>query len=350
IVTSDGINRDIIGIARSGIHCTCCLFRIRENRLISKEVYHLRIPPVETEAYIISAFIRLIYTHISFLPEEIVVATEPIDWEIQQRWFQEKGINMKLNFGAKSEIKNLLDWATRNAETELAGVVIKKKTPSAILELQNILQLEKPPRLIEAFDISNLKEKFAVGASVAFRDGKPFKQRYRRYKIKRVSGQNDFAMIQEIVQRRITDIKESKELPDILLIDGGKSQQNAAIMAIKEVNLPLPVFAIAKRSDQLYYPDGRIISIPTLSRSIVLLKRIRDEAHRFAIGYHRKLRAKVITQSVLDTIPGIGKKRKIILLNHFGSIEAIKKASEDDIARIPKIGKRIARIIYESLH
>ncbi len=350
IVTNDGVSRDIIGIARSGVNCTCCLFRIRENRLISKEVYHLKIPAVETDAHIISAFIRLIYTHISFLPDEIVVSNEPVDWEIQKKWFEERGVDIRLNIPIKPEIQNLLNWAMKNAETELTSIVIKKKTPTPIIELQNILQLEKPPRWIEAFDISNLKEKFAVGASVAFHDGKPYKQKYRRYKIKRVGGQNDFAMIREVVQRRITDIKESNELPDILLIDGGKSQQNAALEVIREVNLPIPVFAIAKRSDQLYYPDGNIISIPTLSRSIVLLKRIRDEAHRFAIGYHRKLRGKVITQSLLDTIPGIGKKRKILLLNHFGSVEAIKRAGEDDIARIPGIGKKIARIIYESLH
>uniref|UniRef100_A0A7C4TGF8 UvrABC system protein C n=1 Tax=candidate division WOR-3 bacterium TaxID=2052148 RepID=A0A7C4TGF8_UNCW3 len=350
IVTSDGIGRDIIGIARSGIHCIACLFRIRENRLISKEVYHLKIPKIETNENIISAFIRLIYTHISFLPEEIIVAKEPSEWEIQKKWFEEKGVNMQLNIPQNQEIKNLLQWAEKNAETELAGAVIKRRTPTPIIELQNILQLEKPPRWIEAFDISNLKEKFAVGASVAFYDGKPHKNLYRRYRIKRVSGQNDFAMIKEIVKRRLDDIKSSGKMPDVLLIDGGKAQQNAAVEVIKEIDLPIPVFAIAKRSDQLYYPDGRVVSIPSLSRSVVLLKRIRDEAHRFAIGYHRKVRGREITVSLLDNIPGIGKKRKLILLRHFGSVEMLKRAGEDDIAKVSGIGKRFARVIYEYLH
>jgi excinuclease ABC subunit C len=139
-------------------------------------------------------------------------------------------------------------------------------------------------------------------------------------------------------------------MPDLLLIDGGKGQQNAAIEIIRQINLPIPVFAIAKRSDQLFYPDGRVVSIPSLSRSLILLKRIRDEAHRFAIGYHRKVRGREITHSELDDIPGIGEKRKIALLKHFGSVEAVKRAGEEDIAKIPGIGKKIARIIYEALH
>jgi len=350
IVTDDGVNRDVIGFARSGVYSTACLFRIRENRLISKEIYHLKIPRNESDENIISAFIRLIYTHISFLPEEIIVVKEPSDWEIQKKWFEEKGIQIKLVIPSKIELKNLLGWAEKNAETELAGVVIAKKTPTPIIELQNILRLEKPPRWIEAFDISNLKEKFAVGASVAFYDGKPNKKLYRHYRIKRVKGQNDFAMIQEIVARRLDDIKSNNQMPDILLIDGGKAQQNAALEVIKKIDLPIPVFAIAKRSDQLYYPDGRIVSLPSLSRSVILLKRIRDEAHRFAITYHRKMRAKGIITSLLDNIPGIGKKRKIILLKHFGSIDGIKKAGEEDIAKVSGIGKKIARIIYEALH
>lgn len=350
IVIRDNINRDIIGIARSGFICIACLFRIRENRLHSKEIYHLKITPSDTDENIIASFIRLVYTHISFLPNEIVVSKLPSDWDIQKKWFKEKSFDVKIRVPATEEVKNLFNWAVKNAETELAGLVIKKKTPTPILELQNILKLEKPPRWIEAFDISNLKEKFAVGASVSFYDGRPNKQRYRRYRIKRVSGQNDFAMIKEIVGRRITDLKKSGKLPDLLLIDGGKAQQNAALESIKEIDLPIAVFAIAKRSDQLYYPDGKVVSIPALSRSVVLLKRIRDEAHRFAIGYHRKLRGKTITSSILDNIPGIGAKRKIILFKYFGSIENLRKSSEDEIARVPGIGKKTAKIIYETLH
>lgn len=350
VVTTTNIDRDVIGISRSRFSCVACLFRIRENRLMSKEIFHLNITPQVNDEEITSSFIRLIYTHLSFIPNEIVISVLPLEWNIQSKWFMQKGFKVKISTGNKGESKRLLKWAQRNAESELAKRVIKRRTSGAILELQNHLHLENPPRWIEAFDVSNLKEKFAVGSSVAFHDGKPYKQRYRMYKIKRVRGQNDFAMIKEIVSRRIMDLNNKKKMPDLLLIDGGKGQLSAAIQAIREIDINLPVFALAKRNNQLYNPHGDVVSIPGSSRGFILLKRLRDEAHRFAIGYHRKVRGKNITESVLDKISGIGGKRKLTLLKYFGSTEAIKKASEEEIAKAPNIGKKIAKTIYEILH
>ncbi|TET62222.1 MAG: excinuclease ABC subunit UvrC [Candidatus Stahlbacteria bacterium] len=350
VVTTKDINRDVIGISRSRFSCVACLFRIRENRLMSKEIFHLKISSQISDEEIASSFIRLIYTHLSFIPDEIAISVLPFEWDIQSKWFREKGFKVKISTGNKEENKRLLKWAQRNADSELAKRVIKRRTSGAIFELQNHLQLEKPPRWIEAFDVSNLKEKFAVGSSVAFRDGKPYKQRYRRYKIKRVRGQNDFAMIKEIVSRRVMDLDREKKMPDLLLIDGGKGQLSAAIQAIREIDITVPIFAIAKRSDQLFDAYGNVVSIPGSSRGLILLKRLRDEAHRFAIGYHRKVRGKKITESILDKISSIGEKRKLTLLKYFGSTEAINKASEEDIAKVPNIGKKIAKIIYESLH
>ena len=350
VVTTTNIDRDVIGISRSRFNCVACLFRIRENRLMSKEIFHLNITPQVNDEEITSSFIRLIYTHLSFIPNEIVISVLPLEWNIQSKWFMQKGFKVKISTGNKGESKRLLTWAQRNAESELAKRVIKRRTSGAILELQNHLHLENPPRWIEAFDVSNLKEKFAVGSSVAFHDGKPYKQRYRMYKIKRVRGQNDFAMIKEIVSRRIMDLNNKKKMPDLLLIDGGKGQLSAAVQAIREIDINLPVFAIAKRSNQLYNPHGDVVSIPGSSRGFILLKRLRDEAHRFAIAYHRKVRGKNLTESVLDKISGIGGKRKLTLLKYFGSTEAIKKASEEEIAKAPNIGKKIAKIIYEILH
>ena len=350
IVTSDNVNRDVIGIARSRFNGVACLFRIRENRLVSKEIFHLKISAQVSDEEIASAFIRLIYTHLSFIPKQIVISTLPHQWDIQSKWFKEKGFKVKISTGRKGELKRVLNWAQKNAESELAKKVIKKRAPSMIFELQNILNLENLPRWIEAFDVSNLKETFAVGSSVAFHDGRPNKQRYRRYKIKRVKGQNDFAMIKEIVSRRVNDLKKEKVMPNLLLIDGGKGQLSSALKAIKEIDVNIPVFAIAKRSDQLYDTRGNVVSIPATSRGVILLKRLRDEAHRFAISYHRKIRRKKITKSELDRIVGIGKKRKVNLLKYFGSIDAIRRAGEEEIAKTPTINKKIARIIYESLH
>ncbi len=350
IVTEDNISRDVIGTARTHFHCVACLFRIRENRLLSKEIYDLKINPQSSNEELAGAFIRLIYTHISFLPEQIVIASVPDDWDIQQRWFEEKGFNVRLMVNPKGESKTLLKWAVKNAEHELSTKVARVPILPALIEIQESLHLNSPPRWIEGFDVSNLGSKFAVGSSVAFKDGKPYKQYYRRYRIKRIAGQDDFAMIRQIVSRRLMDLAKRKTKPGLLLIDGGKGQLNSAMRVIKELKTEIPTFALAKRSDELFDARGDIISIPLTSKGFYLLKRLRDEAHRFAIGYHRKLRGKQITKSVLDSIDGIGKTRKLALLKYFGGMEPLRKASETEIAKVQGIGSNIARRIYENLH
>ena len=350
IVTEDNINRDVIGTARTRFQCIACLLRIRENRLFSKEIYDLKINPQSSDSEIASAFIRLIFTHISFLPEQLVIATMPNDWDIQARWFLNKGFKVQIVTKPKGTSKNLLEWASKNAESEIAIKGGKQRVLPVLIEIQERLHLENPPRWIEGFDVSNLGDKFAVGSSVAFRDGKPYKQYYRRYRIKRIAGQDDFAMIRQIVGRRLKDLKKRKNKPGLLLIDGGKGQLDSALRVIKELQIDIPTFALAKRSDELYDPQGNVVSIPQTAKGFYLLKRLRDEAHRFAIGYHRKLRGKQITRSVLDKISGIGKLRKHAILRYFGSIEALRKASETEIAKVPGIGPHIAKRIYEALH
>ncbi|HEX7319321.1 MAG TPA: excinuclease ABC subunit UvrC [bacterium] len=348
-VTSDMISRDVIGMSRAGTGCAACLMRIREGRLLSKETYHLSIHPADTDREIVSAFIRLIYTHITFLPEIILVPDDPDQKDIQLEWFRNKNRETRIQRARGKQELQLIKWTTRNAEIELAGWVSSRgRISPSLIDLQSALKLDTPPRLIEAFDISNLQEKYAVGSSVAFKDGRPFKQMYRHYRIKRVQGQNDFAMMQEIVSRRFRH--RDAVLPDLLLIDGGKGQQSAVIEVIRILQLGIPVFALAKRTDELFYPDGSMLNIPSMSRSVILLKKLRDEAHRFAIGYHRKVRGKEFITSALDKISGIGKLRRVNLLKYFGSFEALKKASEEEIAKAPGIGLKTARVIYESLH
>jgi excinuclease ABC subunit C len=341
---------DVIGISRSRASCAACLFRIREQRCIAKEIFHLKITPLVTEDEITSAFIRLIYTHVSFMPGEIVVKTQPREWDTQSRWFKEKGFTVKTNVPKRGVKKRLLIWAEHNATNELTKQVTRARVPAALIDLQNRLHLETVPRRVEAFDISNLRDKFAVGSSVAFLDGRPYKHGYRRYRIKRVKGQNDFAMINEIVARRCADLKPEKHPPDLWLIDGGKGQLSAALHAAQSVMIDIPVFALAKRFDELYDCQGNVISLPPSSSGFMLLKRIRDEAHRFAIQYHRKVRRKSFAYSALESISGIGNTRKLALLRYFGSIDALKKASEEDIAKVTGIGRKIARTIYEALH
>lgn len=350
IVTRSHKSQDIIGIKRHQRTCIACLMRIREQRLLAKEIFHLTLSPHVSNEEIASAFIRLIYTHLSFVPCEIVIAYTPNDWDIQKKWFEKQHHNVTLCLGRRGESKRLLTWVERNAESELSKRVLTRHVPHSIFELQEILELDAPPRWIESFDISNIGSRFAVGSSVAFRDGKPYKQRYRRYRIKRTGGQNDFAMIREIVARRLKDLQKTS-MPDLMLIDGGPGQLSAALQAFTDSKqIHIPVFALAKKQDELYNREGKVVSIPVASKSMYLLKRIRDEAHRFAITFHRNIRGIQFRTSSLDSIPGIGKTRRMHLLRYFGSIEALKKAGQEDIARVPGIGHTLARIIYDTLH
>ena len=350
IVTTDYVSRDVIGTARTRFHCIACLFRIRENRLFSKEIYDLKVSPKSTDEEITSAFIRLIYTHISFLPEQIVIASMPGDWDIQKRWFEKRGFEVQLVTRPRGALRELFRWARKNAENEISTKVTKHRVSPVLVEIQEKLHLDHPPRWIEGFDISNLGNKYAVGSSVAFKNGKPYKQYYRRYRIKRITGQDDFAMIRQIVGRRLKDLEKRKTKPGLLLIDGGKGQLASALRVMKELNTDIPTFALAKRSDQLYDAHGNIVSMTPSAKGFYLLKRLRDEAHRFAIGYHRTLRSKQLTRSELDNISGIGRTRKLALLKYFGGMEALRKASETEIAKVPGVGNHMAKRIYDALH
>jgi excinuclease ABC subunit C len=219
--------------------------------------------------------------------------------------------------------------------------------------LRKVLALEDSPRRMEAFDISNISGALAVASMVSFFDGKPDRKNYRRFRIQGGDRPNDFAMMSEVVERRYSRLlSEKKTLPDLIIIDGGKGQISAAIEALKKCNVKnIPVLGLAKKTEKIFLPDSREpLLLDRHSPALKLLQAIRDEAHRFALAYHRKLRERRIEDSLLDEIPGIGKKRKIILLKEFGSVENIRKFSANDIAkRIPGMGAKFAKKIAEFL-
>ncbi len=349
IVSSDNIDRDVIALMRAANLAVVALLKIRENKLISREIYHLTADPSSTTSEIMAAFIRSIYLHQAFLPGELVLSVKPDDTETLENWFRQKKTSIRFVFNPRTERRALLTWAERNAEVELAQQFAQQPIPRELEELAGILKLEIVPRWIEAFDVSNILSDSAVGASVSFRDGKPDKSSYRRYKIKRVQGQNDFAMIQEIVSRRVCQFGIEK--PNLLLIDGGKGQLNAALAGLSEKEIEIPVAALAKRKDELHLKGGQVITIPLSSVAVLnFLKRIRDEAHRFAIGYHRKVRKQKSRRSILESIEGIGPKKKIELLRYFGSVEQLRRASAEEICKVKGIEKKLARKIYHALH
>jgi len=222
-----------------------------------------------------------------------------------------------------------------------------EKGKQAILDLQKQLNLKKTPEVIEAFDISNIQGELSVGSMIVFNNGRPKKEDYRRYKIKTVKHADDYAMLQEVIKRRYTRLlSENRKMPDLILIDGGKGQLSAVVKILKWLKLDLPTISIAKKEEEIFNPESnQSIKLPYNSEALFLLQRVRDEAHRFAINYHRKIRGKLMRNSKLDFIPGIGIDRKRRLLENFKSIEEIKNSPIEELKRVPGIGKKLAKII-----
>jgi len=222
-----------------------------------------------------------------------------------------------------------------------------EKGKRAILDLQQQLKLKKRPNTIEAFDISNIQGKLSVGSMVVFSYGRSKKEKYRKYRIKTVHQADDYAMLKEVVKRRYEKLQAHDErMPDLVLIDGGKGQLSAVVKIFECLNLSIPIISIAKKEEEIFKPDSsQSIRLDPHSEAFFLLQRIRDEAHRFAVNYHRKLRSKKMRQSKLDFIPGIGIERKRRLLQKFSSVEEIKKMSIDELSSVPGIGEKIAKII-----
>jgi excinuclease ABC subunit C len=348
MVLEDKKSRDIIGIkSKSGMACIF-IFQIREGKMINGERYILRsredVPPAEY----IQRFLVWKYLNTSYVPEEIITSIGIKDKNLLEDLF-----SSKIKIPRRGDLKKLKDMAIRNAELELERELSHpvKGLNDSLGELQKLLMLENLPVRIEGFDISNIGGSDSVGSCVVFVNGFPAKERYRRFKIKNVKGINDPAMIGEIIGRRIKKLIKEKDLPDLILIDGGKTQLTSAIKAMLEVApLKIPVIALAKRAEEIHLPSGEIISLPLSSNALKLLMRIRNEAHSFALNYHKKLRKKKLSLSELDEIEGIGYKRKIALIQHFGSKDRILSASREEIRRVSGIGNRLADIVYNSLH
>ena len=356
-------DEDVIGIAaRSDIACVQ-LLRVRDGKLLEREHYYLNDADPKSLATALSAFISQYYQNAVFVPKTVVLPMPIEGAELIEAWLSEKrGNRVALHVPRAGRLRKLQALASKNAEILLTqreqNVVYSSGIDPALVELQELLGLAQPLRRIEAYDISNLGDRFAVGSMVVLEDGKPASAEYRRFKIRTVVGQNDFAMMQEVITRRfrraIADDPKFNKLPDLIMIDGGKGQLSAAQKAMKTFaasSLPdIPMIALAKRIEEIFVP-GKSESIvlrkdnPTLH----MIQRLRDEAHRFAITYHRRLRQKSLSVSVLDEIPNLGPKRKQALLKHFGSIEAIRGASLDGLLSVKGIPRSVAENIRKHL-
>ena len=370
------VDEDVIGIStafehdvQSRLGDVACVqvLHVRDGKLLEREHYYLDDVHSEQIPTAISAFVSQYYQNAVLVPKTIVLPMQIESVELIEKWLSEKrGNNVSLHVPRAGRLRKLQTLAMKNAEVLLLqreqSVVLSSDVDPALLELQELLEINHPLRRIEAYDISNLGDRYAVGSMVVLEDGKPDNSEYRQFRIKDVVGQNDYAMMQEIITRRfrraeIGDAKFSK-LPDLMLIDGGKGQLNAVQAALQlfsdakidPVPTQIPLIALAKRIEEIYVPGN---SDPIVLRednpTLHLIQRLRDEAHRFAITYHRKLRHKGLSESVLDEIPNIGPKRKQALLQQFGSIDAIRQASLDELLSVKGIPRNIAENIRKNL-
>ena len=310
---------------------------------------------------IMTSFIKQFYNSSPYIPPLLLLQYPVEDRPIIEKWLQGKrGAKVHIQVPHRGNKKQLVEIVAENARQGLKQLKIKQLTAPAALEaalaeIQKELHLSRPPLRMEGYDISNIRGTAAVGSMVVFDNGKPKPPHYRRFRIKTVSGVNDYAMLQEVLRRRFKRSSEASNtwatLPDLVLIDGGKGQLNSATAAMHEVGAEsVPTASLAKEEEEIFIPQrAKPIILPRNSPGLQLLQRLRDEAHRFALGYHRKIHKKETFASALDTIPGIGHKRKRTLLKQFGSVEAIRNAPVEELATTKGMSKNLAQRIKESL-
>ena len=353
------VNRDILAYAREGRDTVVVVLQLREGILIGRQDFQIQAEPEVIDEEVLSEFVEQYYNHQPNLPEELYLPLAFPEEALISRWLSRmRGRKVTIFTPQKGEKLKLVDMAAANARLLLDEMLIQKKgykerVGKSVQALKDDLHLDISPRTIACVDISNTGENDAVGALVYFDNGKPKKSEYRHFKIKEVRGQNDFAMMREVVGRYFFRLREEKRAaPDLLVIDGGKGQLSSVQAEIKSLGFDkLNMIGLAKKFEEIYLPAHKEpLTIPKASPGLRLLKQIRDEAHRFAVEYNRKVRTKRTILSSLDSLVGVGPKRRDILLRHFGSVKRIKAATLEELNAVKGIPKNIAQMIYDSHH
>lgn len=352
IVSDDFEDRDIISIAYEGKDSTCAVFNIRDGKLIGKKQLKLSIEEGEEIEEIYSSAIKYYYGELTEIPKEIVLEVKPSDEEILVEWLKSRSEKkVKIIVPHRGDLKSLIKMCKENAILQLKEIQLQKmknlgNVSYSVSALQRDLRLKTLPRKIECFDISNLQGTDTVASMVVFEDGKPKKSLYRKFIINSVTGPDDFSSMREVIERRYTRLKEENQiLPDLIMVDGGKGQLSSAVEILDELGFKeYNIIGLAKRLEEVFLPGkSEPEVIPKTSSGLKLLQQIRDEAHRFAITFHRQRRSKRIIKSELTDIKGIGKETAKLLLDKLGSFEAIKTASEKSLEEV--IGKKKTQII-----
>jgi excinuclease ABC subunit C len=346
---------DLAAFTRSGDLAWGVVLQIRDGRVIGKERRTLKGVAHTDDAEVMAAFLLQHYDRADVLPAQVAVAVAPVDEELIRDWMARRaGKPVKLVVPKKGALAQLVRLALANARLDMEearGLRKGKELPAGLYELQTLLDLEAPPLRIECFDISNIQGTHPVASLVMMIAGRPSRGDYRRYRMT-TPGPDDFAMMREAVGRRARRVAAGEfEPPDLVLIDGGAGQVSAAREALAAEGLGhLTVIGLAKRQEEIVVPgQAQPIRLPRTHEALKLLIQLRDEAHRFAVSYHRNRRGKAALQSRLEGIPGIGAERRLALLQHFGSVEAMRQATADDLAQVPGMGPETVRRLLEAL-
>lgn len=367
-------DRDMIAMAKEKQDAVVAVFFIRQGKLLGREHFHMDLNEETSDQEILGAFIKQFYAGTPYLPGEIFLEYPIDDMEIIEKWLSKKrGGKVHLKVPVRGQKHRMVEMAKENAENILRMDREKikreeKRTIGAVREIEQLLGIRGLTRM-EAFDISNISGFQTVASMVVFESGKARKRDYRKFRLKTIEGPNDYASMEEVLTRRfrhgqeeLNELKrEGKDLelgsftkfPDLLLMDGGKGQVNIALKVLKKLEIDIPVCGMVKddnhRTRGLYYNNEEVI-FPRNSEAFLLVTRIQDEAHRFAIEYHRSLRAKGQVHSVLDDIKGVGPKRRKALMKHFKDISMIKTAPKEELMKVPGMDRKTAKAIYDFFH
>ncbi len=376
VVNAASVDEDVIAFARADDDACVQVFFIRGGKLVGRDYFVLENAADEADDEIMGSFLKQFYDQSATIPPRILLPNDIDEMMIIRDWLKSKrGADVTLKVPRRGKQKELLKMAADNATETLTHLRAQwasdeSKQTEGLTELQQALDLPEAPVRIECFDISTLQGTNTVGSMVVFAKGTPRKSDYRRFKIKTVVGQDDFASMQEMLRRRFARLKDGgyhnpldkvekpkaedawSILPNLIIIDGGKGQLNAALEVLDEFELrdAIPIVGLAKREEEIFLPgQSQPVILPRKSQALFLVQRVRDEAHRFGVTYHRNLRGKSAVKSSLDDVEGIGPKRRRALLAKFGSLEAIRQASLEELAAVPGMNRRAAEELKAQL-
>ncbi len=362
ITGSSGEDRDVVALALDREDAVAQIFFIRDGKLIGRDHFYLRVAAGEERSGVLLSFLKQFYAGTPFIPRELMLSDEIEDHEVLEEWLgRKRGQKVHIKVPKKGSKEKLVELAAHNAQIILNQDRERLKreegrTIGAVKEIGRWLSME-PPERIEAYDISNISGFQSVGSMVVYEKGKPKRADYRKFRIKSVEGPNDYASMEEVLSRRFQRGIEAdsgfEKLPDLIMMDGGRGQVNVALEVLNQMGLQIPVCGMVKddnhRTRGLYFNNCEI-PIDRNGEGFHLITRIQDEAHRFAIEYHRLLRSKGQVHSVLDDIPGIGPGRRKELMRHYQSLDEIRNAGLEELRKLPSMNERAARSVYDYFH